>query len=145
MMKFEEIKKVLKQRFPIIMVDRVLEIEPLKKIKATKNVTGNEIFFMGHFPQYYLMPGVLIVEALAQSASIMINKRENDNEFIVLGDIKEMKFKKPVYPGDTLVMEVELIKEIENYYIVSAIAKVDDKTVAKGKLHFGKVNFNIEG
>lgn len=72
-MNFEEIKGLLKQRFPFIMVDRVLEIEPGKKIKALKNVTGNEIQFLGHFPEHAIMPGIFIVEAIGQSASILFS------------------------------------------------------------------------
>lgn len=140
MMEFEEIRKVLKQRFPIIMVDRVLDMIPGKKIKAIKNITGNEIFFMGHFPQHYIMPGVLIIESLAQAASIMIGNIE-ENEFLVLGTVKEMRFIKAVYPGDTLVMEINMIKSIENYFIVSGEAKVDGGVVARGKISFAKTIF----
>jgi 3-hydroxyacyl-[acyl-carrier-protein] dehydratase len=138
MMEFEEIKKVLKQRFPVIMVDRVLDMIPGNSVKAIKNVTGNEMFFMGHFPQYAIMPGVMIVEALAQTASIMISSIENDenkkDEFVVLGVINEMRFKEPVYPGYTLVLKINMVKAIDNYFIVAAEAEVDDRVVAKGKL-----------
>lgn len=149
MMKFEEIKKILKQRFPIIMVDRVLDMIPGQKIKAKKNVTGNEIFLMGHFPQHYIMPGVLIIEALAQTASIMISSSEKNeykkDEFVVLGTVNEMRFIEPVYPGDTLVMEVNMVKSIENYCIVAGEVRVDERVVAKGKLSFAKTTFSTDG
>ncbi|MCX8131705.1 MAG: 3-hydroxyacyl-ACP dehydratase FabZ [Clostridia bacterium] len=147
MMEFEEIKKVLKQRFPIIMVDRVLDMIPGQRIKAIKNITGNEIFFMGHFPQHYILPGVLVIEALAQAASIMISSIENDeykkDEFLVLGTVNEMRFVEPVHPGYTLVMEINMIKAVENYFIVAGEAKIDDRVVAKGKLTFA--NTAIKG
>lgn len=145
MMEFEEIKMVLKQRFPIIMVDRVLDIIPGQRIKAIKNISGNEIFLMGHFPQHYIMPGVLIAEAFAQAASIMISSNDNDNnkqdEFVVLGAINEMRFLEPVKPGYTLVIDLNMIKSIDNYFIVQGEAKVDDRLVANGKLTFAKVTF----
>ncbi|WP_054750151.1 3-hydroxyacyl-ACP dehydratase FabZ [Ruminiclostridium josui] len=127
MMEFEEIKKVLKQRFPIIMVDRVLDITPGQRIKAIKNISGNDIFLVGHFPQHYIMPGVLITEALAQAASIMISCNDNDDtnkdEFVVLGAIDQMRFFESVKPGYTLVMELNMIKAIDNYFIVQGEAR----------------------
>lgn len=142
-MEFEEIKMVLKQRFPIIMVDRVLDIIPGQRIKAIKNISGNEIFLMGHFPQHYIMPGVLITEAFAQAASIMISSNDNNkqDEFVVLGSINEMRFLEPVKPGYTLVIDLNMIKSIDNYFIVQGEAKVDDRLVANGKLTFAKVTF----
>jgi 3-hydroxyacyl-[acyl-carrier-protein] dehydratase len=141
-MNFEEIKGLLKQRFPFIMVDRVLEIEPGKKIKALKNVTGNEIQFLGHFPEHAIMPGVLIVEAIGQSASILFSsttKRGMDKgEAMVLGVINNMKFLAPVYPGQTMFIEVNVIKMVEEAALVEGIVTVEGNVVAMGKLSFAR-------
>src|SRR5208282_3485141 len=95
-MTFEEVKTYLRQRFPFIMVDRVLEVEPGKRIKALKNVAGNEIQFLGHFPDYAIMPGVFIVEAIGQCASILFTQTTsqglNAGEFLVLAAINDMRF-----------------------------------------------------
>lgn len=141
-MNFEEIKGLLKQRFPFIMVDRVLEIEPGKKIKALKNVTGNEIQFLGHFPDHAIMPGVFIVEAIGQSASILFSsttkKGIEKGEALVLGAINTMRFLAPVYPGQTMLIEVNIIKMVEEAALVEGIVTVDGSVVATGKLSFAR-------
>ena len=102
-MTFEEVKEHLKQRFPLIMVDRVLELEPGKRIKTIKNVAGNEIQFLGHFVDYAIMPGTLIIEAIGQSASILFSrttgKGMNQKEFMALAAVNDMRFLVPVLPG----------------------------------------------
>src|SRR5579863_1593733 len=94
-MTFEEVRAALKQRFPMLMVDTVVSLEPGKSIRTTKNVTGNEIQFLGHFPEYAVMPGTLIVEAIGQSASILFSKTTGTGtqpgEFLVLGSIQDRK------------------------------------------------------
>ena len=141
-MNFEEIKGLLKQRFPFIMVDRVLEIEPGKRIKSLKNVTGNEIQFLGHFPEYAIMPGVFIVEAIGQSASILFSsstkKGIDKGEVMVLGVINNMKFIAPVYPGQTMLIEVNIIKMAEDAALVEGTVTVDGNVVAMGKLSFAR-------
>lgn len=141
-MNFEEIKKLLKQRFPMIMVDRVLELEPGKHIKTIKNVTGNEIHFLGHFPEYSIMPGTLIIEAIGQSASLLFSqttsKGVNPEEFMVLGIVNDMKFLVPVIPGDSLMMEVTILKMTENAALVEGIATVNGTLVTRGKLSFAR-------
>jgi 3-hydroxyacyl-[acyl-carrier-protein] dehydratase len=141
-MTFEEIKRLLKQRFPLIMVDRVLELELGKRIKTLKNVTGNEIQFLGHFPDYAIMPGTWIVEALGQSASILFSstteKGTEEGEMLVLGIINDMHFLAPVLPGATMIMEVNVLKMLENAAIVEGTVTVDGTMVAKGKLTFGR-------
>jgi 3-hydroxyacyl-[acyl-carrier-protein] dehydratase len=143
-MSFEEIKTHLKQRFPFIMVDRVLEIEPGKRIKALKNVTGNEIQFLGHFPDYAIMPGIFIVEAIGQCASILFSQATNlgqhANELLVLGTINEMRFFVPVLPGDTMILEVSVLKMMAGAALVEGNVTVDGTLVAKGKLSFGRRN-----
>lgn len=141
-MSFEEVKTHLKQRFPFIMVDRVLEIDPGVRIKALKNVTGNEIQFLGHFPDYAIMPGIFIVEAIGQCASILFsqttNQGQHTTEFLVLGTISEMRFFVPVLPGDTMIVEVNVLKAMAGAALVEGNVTVDGTVVAKGKLSFGR-------
>ena len=142
LMTFEEVRAVLKQRFPMIMVDSVISLEPGKSIRTTKNVTGNEIQFLGHFPEHAVMPGTLIVEAIGQSASILFSKTTGTGtqpgEFLVLGSINEMRFLVPVVPGNRMEIEVQVLKFIEDFALVEAVATVDGTTVAKGKLGFAR-------
>ena len=142
LMTFEEVRAALKQRFPMIMVDIVLSLEPGKSIRTAKNVTGNEIQFLGHFPEYAVMPGTLIVEAIGQSASILFAKTTGTGtqpgEFLVLGAINEMRFLVPVVPGNRLEIEVQVLKFIEDFALVEAVATVDGTPVAKGKLGFAR-------
>jgi 3-hydroxyacyl-[acyl-carrier-protein] dehydratase len=145
MMSFEEVKSLLKQRFPMIMVDRVLEMEPGKRIKTIKNVAGNEIHFLGHFPDYAIMPGIFIIEAIGQSASILFTnstgKGVNEGELLVLGVVNDMRFLAPVLPGYTMVIEVSIIKMLEDAALVEGIVTVENTIVAKGRLTFGRKRF----
>lgn len=142
-MSFEEVKKHLWHRSPFLMVDRVLEVNPGESIKAQKNVTGNEIFFMGHFPSYSIMPGVLIIEALAQTAAILLDVTVKDNRMKVLGVVNDMRLLQPVFPGDCLTTEIKVVTMTEDMALVEGFAYVDDTLVAKGKLSFKSVNINI--
>lgn len=141
-MTFEEVKARLKQRFPLIMVDRVLELEPGKRIKALKNVTGNEIQFLGHFPEFAIMPGTFIIEAIGQSASILFSQTTGDDvdprEFLVLANVNDMKFLVPVLPGHTLIIEVNILKMTEQAALVEGVASVDGTVVTRGKLSFAR-------
>ncbi len=141
-MTFEEVRAALKQRFPMIMVDAVTELETGKRIHAIKNVTGNEIQFLGHFPEHAVMPGTLIVEAVGQAASILFAKSmgtgTGPGEFLVLGSINEMRFLKPVVPGDRMEMEVKVLKFIDDFAVVEVLATVNGIDVAKGKLGFAR-------
>ena len=141
-MTFEEVKEHLKQRFPMLMVDRVLELEPGKRIKTIKNVTGNEIQFLGHFADYAIMPGTLIIEAIGQSASILFShttgKGMNQKEFMALAAVNDMRFLVPVLPGDTMTIEVNLIRMTEDAALVEGFARVEDTVVTKGKLSFAR-------
>jgi 3-hydroxyacyl-[acyl-carrier-protein] dehydratase len=145
LMSFEEVRATLKQRFPMLMVDTVISLEAGKSIRTTKNVTGNEIQFLGHFPEYAVMPGTLIVEAIGQSASILFAKTTGTGtqpgEFLVLGAINEMRFLVPVVPGNRLEIEIQVLKFIEGFALVEAVATVDGTTVAKGKLGFARRGF----
>ena len=141
-MTFEEIKTYLRQRFPLIMVDRVLEVEPGKRIKAVKNITGNEIQFLGHFPNYAIMPGTLIVEAIGQCASILFSlttgKGVKENELLVLAAINDMRFLVPVHPGYSLVLDVTISKMTDDAALVEGFATVDGTVVTKGRLSFAR-------
>jgi len=141
-MTFEEVKEHLKQRFPMIMVDRVLELEPGKRIKAIKNVAGNEIQFLGHFTDYAIMPGTLIIEAIGQSASILFShttsKGMNHKEFMALAAVNDMRFLVPVLPGHTMTMEVNVIKMTDEAALVEGVAFVEGTVVTRGKLSFAR-------
>ncbi len=139
-MTFEEVKLCLKQRFPMLMVDRVLELEAGKRIKALKNVTGNEIQFLGHFPEFAIMPGTLIIEAIGQAASLLFShtsgKGMNQKEFMALASVNDMRFLVPVLPGHTMIMEVKILKMTEEAALIEGTASVDDTVVTRGKLSF---------
>ena len=141
-MNFEEVRAALKQRFPMLMVDTVISLEPGKSIRTTKNVTGNELQFLGHFPEHAVMPGTLIVEAIGQSASILFSKTtgrgSQPGEFLVLGAINEMRFLVPVVPGNKMEMDIQVLKFIEGFALIEAVATVDGAAVARGKLGFAR-------
>lgn len=128
-MNIEEIKKVLPHRYPFLLVDRVLELEE-NRIKAIKNVTANEEFFNGHFPGQPIMPGVLQVEALAQTGAIMLMTQQADDPdetLMVFTGINKCKFRRQVVPGDQLILEVELGSMKRNFVTMTGTAKVDGK------------------
>lgn len=141
-MTFEEVKLHLKQRFPFIMVDRVLELEPGKSIRTVKNVTGNEIQFLGHFPEYSIMPGTSIIEAIGQSASILFSHTTGigmgPGEFMALAAVNDMKFLIPIVPGYAVVIEVNILKMTEHAALIEGIAQVDGQVVARGRLSFAR-------
>ena len=135
----EEIQKILPQRFPFLMIDRVTELEPGQKIVAIKNVSFNEEFFGGHFPGKPIMPGVLLIEAMAQASIVLFYATKNPEAgkelAYYLGAVK-MRFLHPVKPGDQLIITVEPIKMVTNAGIVKASAKVGEREVAQGELSF---------
>jgi 3-hydroxyacyl-[acyl-carrier-protein] dehydratase len=140
---FEEIKALVPQKFPFLMVDRVLALEPGKRVVAIKNITGNEIFFLGHFPTMAVMPGALIIESMAQTAIILFRKSAeqegrtfDDDRTLFFGGAK-VRFLKPVFPGDQLQLEVTIVKAISVGGVVKAIATVDGQRVAQAELSFG--------
>lgn len=135
----EEIRKILPQRYPFLMIDRVLELEAGKKIVALKNVTFNEEYFSGHFPEQPIMPGILIIEAMAQASIILFygsqNSEQNKSLSYYLGSVK-VRFLHPVIPGDQLKITIEPLKILSNAGIVKAQAAVCDKEVAVGEISF---------
>lgn len=143
LMTFEEVRATLKQRFPMLMVDTVASLQPGRCIRAIKNVTGSEIQFLGHFPEQAVMPGTFIVEAIGQSASILFSKTTDTvtrpGEFLVLGSIDEMRFLKPVIPGDRMEIDVHVLKFTLDFAVVEAVVTVDGAEVTRGKLGFARV------
>lgn len=132
-----EIQEVIPHRYPMLLVDRIIELEPLKRAVGIKNVTINEHFFQGHFPEHPVMPGVLILEAMAQVGGVaMLYPDENRGKLAFFAGMDRVKFRKPVVPGDQLRMVAEIIK------IRSGIGKlwvqsfVDDQLVAEGEFLF---------
>ncbi|MGE5471471.1 MAG: 3-hydroxyacyl-ACP dehydratase FabZ [Bacteroidota bacterium] len=141
-MDIQEILEHLPHRYPFLLVDRVLELEPNKSIHAYKNVTINEPFFVGHFPHHPVMPGVLIMEALAQAAGIlsfksMEEKPSPDTVFYFAG-IDEARFKKPVVPGDQLHLHIQLERQMRGVWKFFAEARVDGQLAASAKLMCAK-------
>ena len=132
-----EIQELLPHRYPFLLVDRVVELEPGVRAVGLKNVTINEPFFQGHFPDYPIMPGVLIVEALAQVGSVaLLSLEQNRGKVGYFAGIDSFRFRKPVQPGDVLRMEVSLERMRGAVGKAKAEAKVEGKTVAAGELTF---------
>jgi 3-hydroxyacyl-[acyl-carrier-protein] dehydratase len=133
-----EIMQVLPHRYPLLLVDRILDIELGKRIVGLKNVSINEPYFQGHFPGFPLMPGVYILEALAQVGGILMIKSLNlevGKYAVVFAGIDDARFKKPVYPGDQLILELEVITLKKSLSKMKGTAKVDDQVVAEAILY----------
>ena len=140
MLNKEDIKKIIPQREPFLMVDEVEECISGESAIAYKNVNKDEWYFKGHFPGNPIMPGVLICEALAQTGAVAIlSMEENKGKNALFGGIDKMKFKKMVTPGDRLKLEVKIIKRKGPIGVGEAIASVNEKIVAKGELTFAIV------
>lgn len=140
MLNKEDIKKVIPQREPFLMIDEVESLVPGESATACKYVNEEEWYFKGHFPGNPIMPGVLITESLAQTGAMAIlSLEENKGKNALFGGIDKLKFKKVVVPGDKLKLEVKIIKRKGPIGVGEAIATVDGKTVAKGELTFALV------
>ncbi len=134
MMNVKEIQNLLPHRYPFLMVDRIAEIEPGKKIVGIKNLSINEEFFQGHFPGNPIMPGVLIVEALAQVAGILaLQSGAPGGKAVYFMSIERAKFRKPVIPGDQLRLEVSILQSRGNVWKFSGNALVEDKVAAEAE------------
>jgi len=131
MMNIIEIMKKLPHRYPFLLVDRIVDIQPNVSIVGIKNVTINEPFFQGHFPDQPIMPGVMIVEAMAQAGGVLAFSSGNDANSVFFMSIEKAKFRKPVVPGDQLRMDVKVMHQRGNVWRLSGTAKVDDKVVAE--------------
>lgn len=137
-MDIHEILQRLPHRYPFLMVDRVLEIVPGEKIRALKNVTINEPFFPGHYPHHPVMPGVLVIEALAQTAALLSFKSQDgtpdDKAVYYFVGIDNARFKRPVVPGDQLILEVSFVMTRRGLWKFSGRALVEDKVAAEADL-----------
>ena len=137
-MDIHEIMRHLPHRYPFLLVDRVLECETGQRIKAIKNVSINEPFFQGHFPGYPVMPGVLIIEAMAQVSAILAYmtraERPNDKSLLFFAGIDDARFKRPVFPGDQLVLESTELNVVRSVFKFAAKASVGGELVAEAVL-----------
>jgi 3-hydroxyacyl-[acyl-carrier-protein] dehydratase len=137
MIEIKEIMTILPHAYPFLLVDRIIEIEPGKRIVGIKNVTYNEPFFPGHFPGRPIMPGVLIVEALAQTAGVLVFNTLSEgerNKLVYFLGMDNVKFRKPVVPGDQLRLELEITKHRQSIWGFKGKALVDGKLVAEAEL-----------
>ncbi|NLC69045.1 MAG: 3-hydroxyacyl-ACP dehydratase FabZ [Clostridiaceae bacterium] len=136
-----EVQNMLPHRYPFLLVDKVLEVEPGKRAVAIKNVTINEPFFQGHFPGYPVMPGVLIVEALAQTAGIAVAAlEENKGKLGLFTGIDSVKFRRQVVPGDVLKLEADILALKMGMAKVKVTAMVDGQAAAEGEIKFAMVD-----
>lgn len=141
MLSNQDIQGILPHRYPFLLVDKIIEIEYGKKAVGVKNVTVNEPFFQGHFPGFPIMPGVLIVESMAQVGAIAIlGMEEHKNKLAVFTGIDGMRFRRQVVPGDTLRMEVEMLNFKRGIGKAKAQAYVGEELAASGELMFAIVN-----
>ncbi|NTV10258.1 MAG: 3-hydroxyacyl-ACP dehydratase FabZ [Zoogloea sp.] len=134
-MDINEIKQYLPHRYPFLLVDRVLELEVGKSVRAIKNVTVNEPFFPGHFPHHPVMPGVLIIEALAQAAAVLAFKTEgtipDENSVVYFAGVDNVRFRRPVVPGDQLVLEAQIVRQMRNIWKFKGVARVDGEVATE--------------
>ncbi len=130
-----EIQRILPHRYPFLLVDRIIEMEP-ERIVGIKNVTRNEPFFAGHFPDFPVMPGVLIIEAMAQAAGVLVlqSMPDRDQKLVLLVAVENARFRKPVVPGDTLRLEMSVVKRRASVAKMAGRATVDGQLVAEAEV-----------
>ncbi len=137
-MKIKEVMGHLPHRYPFLLVDRVLDYEVGKTLTAVKNVTMNEPFFQGHFPEKPVMPGVLVIEALAQATGLLAFKTLEDepssNFLYLLVSIDKARFKRQIEPGDQILLQVKLLRTVKGMWKFEAVARVDDEIAASAEL-----------
>ena len=137
-----KIQSLLQHRYPMLLIDRVLDCVPNESLVGIKNVTYNEQFFTGHFPDKPIMPGVLIIEALAQATGVLayysLDEKTDKNTLYYLVGIDKARFKAPVVPGDQLYLEVKLTREMRGIYRFDSVASVDGKVVASAEIMTAK-------
>ena len=143
-MDINEIQAIIPHRYPMLLIDRVVELEPLKKIVAIKNVTMNEQVFQGHFPNAPVFPGVYIIEAMAQAGAVLLFREvpDRENKLMFFTGIEEAKFRRPVVPGDQLRLEVTVLKYKMGYAKLTAKAFVGDQLAAEALLSFALADKN---
>ena len=130
-----EIRRILPHRYPFLLVDRIVELEA-DRVVGIKNVTTNEPFFQGHFPDFPVMPGVLIIEAMAQAAGVLVLKSipDRENKLVLLVGVENARFRKPVVPGDSLRMDMKIIKRKASVAKMAGVATVDGAVVAEAEV-----------
>jgi 3-hydroxyacyl-[acyl-carrier-protein] dehydratase len=141
MLDVEQIRALLPHRYPMLLVDRILELEPGKRAVGMKNVTVNEDFFNGHFPGQAMMPGVLIIEAMAQVGGVlMLSLKEYGHKLPVLGGMENVRFRRPVVPGDALITEAELLYFRKAFGKVKLTGRVDGEIAVQCEITFGLID-----
>lgn len=144
-MDIQEILKCLPHRYPLLLIDRVLKLEPGKSVTAIKNVSFNEPFFMGHFPGQPVMPGVLILEAMAQATCILASKTYEDepgSKLYLFAGIDKARFKKMVVPGDRLTLEIEFLRSKQDIFKFKGIATVEGSLVCSADMMSARKDMN---
>jgi 3-hydroxyacyl-[acyl-carrier-protein] dehydratase len=141
MLNVEQIRAILPHRYPFLLVDKILELEPGRRAVGMKCVTINEEFFEGHFPGHAVMPGVLVLEAMAQVGGVLLlSMRGNVGKLAYFGGMDKVRFRKPILPGDVLVTEVELLKDRGAIGKVKAVGRVNNQIAAEGEFIFALVD-----
>lgn len=144
MLDVEQIRAILPHRYPFLLVDRILEIEQGKRAVGTKCVTINEEFFQGHFPGHAVMPGVLVLEAMAQVGGVLLlSATGNQGKLAYFGGMDKVRFRKPVLPGDVLVTEVELLRSRGGIGRVKVVGRVNKQIAAEGEFTFALVERDV--
>ncbi len=133
MMNINEIMKFLPHRYPFLLVDRITDLKPGVSATGLKNVTMNEPFFQGHFPGQPIMPGVLIIEAMAQVAGVMAFRSGMEGKSVFFMSIDNAKFRRPIVPGDQVIMDIKVLKQRGNVWKFSGSATVDGKVVSEAE------------
>jgi 3-hydroxyacyl-[acyl-carrier-protein] dehydratase len=136
----QKVMQLLPHRYPFLLVDRILEMEPGKRIKGLKNVTINEPFFQGHFPKQPVMPGVLIIEAMGQTGGVLAASslpKQEQGQLIIFMGMDKVRFRKPVVPGDQLIFELKILKQRRKILKMDGVAQVDGQVVAEAELMAG--------
>lgn len=140
MLDVEQIQAILPHRYPFLLVDRILELEPGKRAVGLKSVTFNESFFQGHFPGHPVMPGVLVLEAMAQVGGVLLlSLTGNEGKLAYFGGMDKVRFRRPVRPGDQLITEVELLKNRGSIGKVRVTGRVDRQIACEGEFIFALV------